>query len=61
MTELMYYVYSRSNGYLITKTNNLKDLEKYLPELVEVIIAWILIQIGLKNLTKGKRCISICY
>jgi len=39
MTEIMYYIYSRSNGYLITKTNNLKDLEKYLPELVEVVIA----------------------
>jgi len=39
MTEIMYYVYSKSTGYLITKTTNLKDLEKYLPELVEVVVA----------------------
>jgi hypothetical protein len=39
MTEVMYYVYSKKSGYLITKTTNLKDLEAYLPELVEVVIA----------------------
>ncbi len=38
MTEIMYYVYSKKSGYLITKTTNLKDLEKYLPELVEVVV-----------------------
>lgn len=33
----MYYIYNRKTGNLISKTNNLEDLKKYLPELVEVV------------------------
>lgn len=45
MTEVMYYVYSKKSGYLITKTTNLKDIEKYSSELVEVVLKWVVIQI----------------
>lgn len=41
MTEVMYYVYSKVTGHLITKTTNLKDLEKFLPDLVQVVVVWV--------------------
>jgi len=34
----MYYVYFKQTNRLITKTNNIEELKKYLPSMVTVVI-----------------------
>jgi hypothetical protein len=34
----MYYVYFKQTGRLLTKTNDIKELNKYLPSQVTVVI-----------------------
>jgi len=35
---MVYYVYSKKSGRLITKTNKVEVLNEYLPSLVDIVI-----------------------